>query len=103
MQPERPAVGGFEEPRAGVRVNARSKAVANQRDRLVEAKAQHLGTDQQRLSIREQIAERHFEAAPRGDDNPQVRRRIVEHVSEHLGAVGRHPFDIVDEQHDVER
>ncbi|VWD20670.1 hypothetical protein BLA39750_03897 [Burkholderia lata] len=103
LQPERPAVDAFEQPRARVGVDPLRKACADQRDRLVEREAQPVGARERALPAGEQVAGHVVEPAPRGDDDMQVLRRVVQHVGQRVEAGRRQPLRIVDDQQRIDR
>ena len=103
LQAERPALGRFVQPRAGVGVDARAAARAHELDRLRERKAQRRRTDPHASSVGDEIRRVDVQLVPRGDDDAQVRRLVVQQVREDaVHRRGREALGVVDDQHDVQ-
>ena len=79
------------------------QARAHELDRLRERKAQRRHTDPHASSVGDEIRRVDVQLVPRGDDDAQVRRLVVQQVREDTAhRRGREALGVVDDQHDVQ-
>jgi len=103
LHTEGPALRQFVQAGAGIGVDRRSEAVADEGDGLVEPEAQHLRANRHAQAIGRQIGNSFMKSAAAGEDNAQVGRQVVQKIDERLQVVPGEPVSLVDDEHHVER
>ena len=103
LHAERPALAHLVQPCRRIGVEARTEPLARQRQRLVEREAQRRGADPPALPVVDEVRHAEVHLGAGGDDDAQVRRRVVQHVGERRASGVGQAFGLVDDQHDVAR
>ncbi len=103
LQSQWPAFGEVVQPRGGIVVEAVAEALVHHFQRLGQLQAAASPGRRPRSGHSRQIVDRQMAVAACRQHHAQVGRRVAQQVGQHLARVVAQPFDLVDEQHQVER